>query len=113
MREVSLGARTIGAGQPVFVVAEAGVAHFGDLDKARRLVNIAAEAGADAVKFQIYDTAALIVESETEWRERLGSKELRYEDFRVLKQHASPCENVITVFLPGQNRDPAWVVKNQ
>ena len=37
-----------------FVVAEAGVNHNGSLDLARRLVDCAADAGADAVKFQTF-----------------------------------------------------------
>ena len=46
--------RRIGTGHPVFVIAEAGVNHNGDLDLARRLVDVAASAGADAVKFQTF-----------------------------------------------------------
>lgn len=45
--------------QPVFIIAEAGVNHNGDLDLARRMVEIAADAGADAVKFQTFDAVAL------------------------------------------------------
>ena len=40
--------------QPVFIIAEAGVNHNGDLQLAKQLVDIAAEAGADAVKFQTF-----------------------------------------------------------
>jgi len=53
-RIVRLKDRAIGPGQPVFVIAEAGVNHNGDLAMARRLVDAAVEAGADAVKFQAF-----------------------------------------------------------
>lgn len=43
----------------VFIIAEAGVNHNGDLDLARRLVDAAAEAGADAVKFQTFKAERL------------------------------------------------------
>jgi len=42
-------------GDHVFIIAEAGVNHNGDLQLAKRLIRVAAEAGADAVKFQMFD----------------------------------------------------------
>jgi N-acetylneuraminate synthase len=49
---VMIGEAKIGAGHPAFIVAEIGINHNGDLAIARQLVKAAAEAGADAVKFQ-------------------------------------------------------------
>lgn len=51
---VAIGGRKVGPGHPVFIVAEAGVNHNGDVELAKRLVDVAAEAGADAVKFQTF-----------------------------------------------------------
>jgi N-acetylneuraminate synthase/N,N'-diacetyllegionaminate synthase len=56
----AVGERRVGAGAPVFIVAEAGVNHNGDPALARRLVDAAAECGADAVKFQTFRVDALL-----------------------------------------------------
>ena len=51
---VQIGETRVGEGQRCYVIAEAGANHDRDLDVARRLIDVAAEAGADAVKFQTY-----------------------------------------------------------
>jgi sialic acid synthase SpsE len=52
MSVINIGNRAIGEDEPCYIIAEAGVNHNGSLDLARRLVDIAVDAGADAVKFQ-------------------------------------------------------------
>ena len=49
---VRIGDRLVGEGEPVFVVAEIGINHNGDIALAKALIDAAKEAGADAVKFQ-------------------------------------------------------------
>lgn len=58
-RTLSIGRHTVGEGHPALVVAEIGNNHQGDVELARRLVDLSAEAGADAVKFQLRDMEAL------------------------------------------------------
>jgi N,N'-diacetyllegionaminate synthase len=53
-RAFEIGGRRVGPGEPCYVIAEAGANHNRDLDIARQLIDTAAEAGADAVKFQTY-----------------------------------------------------------
>jgi sialic acid synthase SpsE len=49
---VVVGSRLIGPSQPVFVIAEIGINHNGDVETAKKLIDVAVEAGCDAVKFQ-------------------------------------------------------------
>lgn len=58
VRQVPLGALTIGAGQ-VVTIAEVGVNHDGSVEQAHRLVDAVADSGADVVKFQTFDPEAL------------------------------------------------------
>jgi N-acetylneuraminate synthase len=52
MRTLRFGQRLIGEGQPTYIVAEIGINHNGSLDIAKRLIDAAANARCDAVKFQ-------------------------------------------------------------
>jgi sialic acid synthase SpsE len=49
---VRIGDALVGPGRPVYVIAEVGINHNGDVDFPRRLVDVAADAGCQAVKFQ-------------------------------------------------------------
>jgi N-acetylneuraminate synthase len=50
--EIRLGNKMVGADRPCYVVAEIGINHNGDIDIAKKLINVAASADCDAVKFQ-------------------------------------------------------------
>lgn len=60
MRSVKIGDQEISGDGAVYVIAEAGVNHNGDLAMAHELVSAAARAGADAVKFQTFSPAKLV-----------------------------------------------------
>jgi len=49
-----LGPKMVGQGHPCLIIAEVGSNHNGDLEQAKTLINVASDAGADAVKFQAY-----------------------------------------------------------
>ncbi|MDJ1114091.1 N-acetylneuraminate synthase family protein [Microbacterium dauci] len=49
---VTIGSNVLGGGKPVYVIGEIGLNHNGDVDIAKKLIDVAARAGANAVKFQ-------------------------------------------------------------
>src|SRR6266550_3216577 len=65
MDVVRIGDREVGGGAPVYVIAEAGSNHDRNLDQAKRLIDVAAEAGADAVKFQTFTADRIVAETRT------------------------------------------------
>ena len=68
-----------------FIIAEAGVSHFGSLKKAYKLVDLAKFADADAVKFQAYITDELIDKKFKSWFKRYKSKEVNFEFFKKVQ----------------------------
>lgn len=74
--------------KPVFIIAEAGVNHDGCLDRARMLVDVAAQAGADAVKFQTFRAETLVSRSAPRadyQQQTTGSSESQYDMLRRLE----------------------------
>ncbi|ACD89877.1 MAG: N-acetylneuraminate synthase [Chlorobium limicola] len=73
MAEVKIGKRYVGDGHPAFVIAEIGINHNGSLDVAKQLIEGAALAGCDAVKFQkrtpdlCVPAAQRMIERDTPW----------------------------------------------
>lgn len=59
VEQITVGARRIGGEEPVFVIAEAGSNHNGSYEQAIRLIDVAAEAGVDAVKFQTFTASRM------------------------------------------------------
>jgi N-acetylneuraminate synthase/N,N'-diacetyllegionaminate synthase len=54
MAKIKLGNKLIGDGEPCYIIAEAGSNHNGSLEQAKKLIDVAADAKANAVKFQIF-----------------------------------------------------------
>ncbi|MDP4504299.1 N-acetylneuraminate synthase family protein [Nonomuraea sp. G32] len=61
---VAIGDVLVGDGEPVYVIGEIGINHNGDLDIARRLIDVAADAGCQAVKFQKRTPAICVPEEQ-------------------------------------------------
>ena len=80
--------KIISENTPVFIIAEAGVNHNGDINKAKELIDVAASAGVDAVKFQAFKTENLIlkdVEKAPYQQKTTDSKESQFEMLKSLE----------------------------
>lgn len=66
MAEFYIGDRPVGPEEPTFVIAEAGSNHNGDIELAKELIDVAVDAGADAVKFQTFRADDMYVENSGE-----------------------------------------------
>ena len=91
----------IGPGQPCFVVAEAGVNHNGSLEAAFQMVDVAAQIGADAIKFQTMTSDKLMATRDTQIEydtvqgtkkesvyEAMKRRELTPDEWKELKKYA-------------------------
>ena len=88
MKKVKIENRWIGDLEPVFIIAEAGVNHNGDIGLAKKLVNVAKDAGADAVKFQAFKTEKVVTkyaEKANYQKETTGLSESQYNMIRRLE----------------------------
>jgi N-acetylneuraminate synthase/N,N'-diacetyllegionaminate synthase len=60
MKSISIGRKTIGPGYPVFIIAEAGVNHNGDVAIAKKMLREAKLCGVDCVKFQTFKAERIV-----------------------------------------------------
>jgi len=109
MNKIRIGKRMVGEGHPVFIIAEVGVNHNGKIILAKRLIDSAKKAGADAVKFQAFKTEDLVtrgIKMADYQKKNIGKKssqlkmlkklELKYEDFIQIKKY---CDKRSILFL--------------
>ncbi|MBN2370700.1 MAG: N-acetylneuraminate synthase family protein [Vicinamibacteria bacterium] len=107
-KSFSIAGRIVGQGQSCYVIAEAGVNHNNDFELGKRLIDTAAESGADAIKFQSYEAGKIATRSAprywiepddprgTQWDTFDRLDKLPRESFARLIEHAR--ERRITAF---------------
>jgi N,N'-diacetyllegionaminate synthase len=96
--DILIDQKVVGAGSKVFVIAEIGINHDGSADQAEKLIDAAAEAGADAVKFQSFRVDRLLIPSRDRYAQQMEGSESAYQmlrrcelswaDQEKLKKHA-------------------------
>ena len=80
-----------------FIIAEAGVNHNGDLSIAKRLVDVAAESGADAIKFQTFKAENLVT-LEAERANYQKQNRNNNTQYSMLKELELSYENHLEIF---------------
>jgi N-acetylneuraminate synthase/N,N'-diacetyllegionaminate synthase len=100
MEQIKIAGRMVGLGAPCFVVAEAGVNHNGNFRLAKKMVEAAKRAGADAIKFQIFCADRVVAKGAKKamYQKKSTGKGSQYEmlkkleltegEFRKLAAHA-------------------------
>lgn len=126
MAEFHIGDRPIGPDEPTFVIAEAGSNHNGEIDLAKELIDVASNAGADAVKFQTFRAEDMYVENsgEVEYLDDdrsiydiIESMEMSYEWIPELHEYCDE-RDILFMSTPFDERSaeelaeyvPAWKV---
>ena len=107
----------------VFIIAEAGINHNGSLNLAKKLIDVAMEAGVDAVKFQTWKTENLVTQDaiQAEYQKQNTQKEesqfdmlkkveLSYDDFIELKKYCDK-KGIIFISTPDEE-ESAYFLKN-
>ncbi|MDT9546251.1 MAG: N-acetylneuraminate synthase family protein [Chlorobium sp.] len=82
MQEISIGNKQVGPIDPVFVIAEIGINHNGSLDAAKQLIEGAALAGCDAVKFQKRTPDLCVPENQRDIERDTPWGRMSYIDYR-------------------------------
>lgn len=83
---IRISNQAVGEGQPCFIIAEAGVNHNGDVNLARKLIDVAKEAGADAVKFQTFKAEEVVTKSAPKAPYQKKSTGVSESQFEMLKK---------------------------
>ena len=94
--QITIGHKVINENSPTFIIGEAGVNHGGDINLAKKLIDLAADAGVDAVKFQTFKADNLIlknIDKAPYQKKTTESSESQYEMLKKLE--VSNEENIL------------------
>ena len=73
MPAINIGQRRIGAGEPVYIIAEMSANHHQDFDQAVKIIQAAKDAGADAVKLQTYTPDTITIDCRNDYFQIKGT----------------------------------------
>ena len=94
----------------IFIIAEAGVGHFGSLSLGKKLIDAAKDSGADAVKFQAYITEDLVDKKYKNWFFRYKSKEVNFGFLKKLSDYSKK-KKILFLCTPHTETVIPWIKK--
>ena len=95
--EIRIKNKIIGENKPCFIIAEAGSNFNGDINMAKKLIDVAAESGADVVKFQTFKTERIVTKTMPKAEYQKTSKEDNQSYYKLLKDLELTKEDHITL----------------
>ena len=105
MNTVGISNKFIGDNNPSFIIAEAGVNHNGLLSNAIKLIEIAADAGADAVKFQTFNTEYLTIPNAPKAEYQIKATKKKESQSEMLKELELTAEEFATLYKVAKEKN--------
>jgi N-acetylneuraminate synthase len=103
MKEIKVRSRSIGEGHPCFIIAEIGINHNGDLEVAKKLIDIAAFSGCDAVKFQKRTPELCVPEAQKNIERDTPWGRMTYLDYRYRVEFSQEDYQAIDAYCREKN----------
>lgn len=86
LKEIKIGNKKIGKNNPVFFIAEAGVNHNGNLEIAKKLIDIAVDSGANCIKFQTFKAENLLSKNAKKADYQLKTTPVNETQYEMIKK---------------------------
>ena len=104
-KKIKIEKKRIGDGEPVFVIAEVGVNHNGDIRLAKRLIDAAKTAGADAVKFQTFSPENLLLKNAAKPKYQIRNTNPSLSQYRMLEKLALSEKDHVELYRYAKKRN--------
>lgn len=121
VNNIFLEGKKIGNGSPIFLIAEAGVNHNGNIEIAKKMIDLALKAKVDAIKFQTFITDKLVLKTtpkveyqktsysdKEDFYDMIKKYELTKDDFKRLKKYCIK-KGLIFLSTPFDDTSVEWL----
>jgi len=92
-KSIRIGSSNIGSDHVPFIIAEAGINHNGDLKRALKMVSVAKNSGANAIKFQTFKASEFVANSELQITYLSQGKKVTESQLEMFRRHEFPIDS--------------------